>query len=330
MPTMKDVARLAGVSTSTVSRVLGGKVFVDEPVRQRVMQAVEELHYRPNPLARALREKRTNTFALLVPGIENQIWPLVARGVENVARKNDYSVILCNTDNDLKVEKQYVTRLQRQWVDGIIIAPAQDDEVYLRQLSESGFPVVQVIRGLETGMDSVMIDNFRIAYEAVEYLYKTGHRHIAIASGRQDLNLYRRRLAGYRQALSDLGLAEDERLVIQEIKELNNLYRLTRQRLEEGVPIDAVVATSDPKAIVVMRAIRDAGKRIPEDISVVGMDDIETSSFFEPRLTTMAQPFIQIGELAAKKLIFHINHPESFTPITDMLNHELIIRRSTR
>ena len=118
--------------------------------------------------------------------------------------------------------------------------------------------------------------------------------------------------------------------MIQEIKELNNLYRLTRQRLEEGVPIDAVVATSDPKAIVVMRAIRDAGRRIPEDISVVGMDDIETSSFFEPRLTTMAQPFIQIGELAAKKLIFHINHPDSFTPITDMLGHELIIRRSTR
>ena len=176
----------------------------------------------------------------------------------------------------------------------------------------------------------VMIDNFRIAYDAVEYLYKTGHRHIAIASGRQELNLYRRRLEGYRQALCDLGLDQDERLVIQEIKELNNLYRLTRQRLEEGVPIDAVVATSDPKAIVIMRAIRDAGKRIPEDISVIGMDDIETSTYFEPRLTTMAQPFIQIGELAAQKLIFHIDHPDDYTPVTDVLHHELIIRKSTK
>ena len=330
MATIKDVAVLAQVSTSTVSRVLGGKVFVDEETRRRVLEAMEQLHYRPNPLARALREKRTNTFALLVPGIENQIWPLVARGVENVARKNDYSVILCNTDNDPKVEKQYVARLQRRWVDGIIIAPAQDDESYLKELAESGFPVVQVIRGVEKGMDSVIIDNYRIAYDAVEYLYKTGHRHIAIASGRQELNIYRRRLEGYRAAVRDLGLDQDERLVIQEIKELNNLYRLTRQRLEEGVPIDAVVATSDPKAIVVMRAIRDAGRRIPEDISVIGMDDIETSSYFEPRLTTMAQPFIQIGELAAQKLIFHINNPDAYTPVTDVLHHELIIRKSTR
>lgn len=330
MATIKDVALLAQVSTSTVSRVLGGKVFVDEETSRRVREAMKQLNYRPNPLAKALREKRTNTFALLVPGIENQIWPLVVRGAENIARKNDYSVILCNTDNDVKVEKQYVARLQRQWVDGIIIAPAQDDEPYLKELAESGFPVVQVIRGLEKGMDSVIIDNYRIAYDAVEYLYKTGHRHIAIASGRQELNIYRRRLEGYRAAVRDLGLEQDERLVLQEIKELNNLYRLTRQRLEAGVPIDAVVATSDPKAIVVMRAIRDAGKRIPEDISVIGMDDIETSSYFEPRLTTMAQPFIQIGELAAQKLIFHINNPDAYTPVTDVLHHELIIRKSTR
>jgi len=330
MATIKDVAQLAQVSTSTVSRVLGGKVFVDEDTKNRVLKAMDDLNYHPNPLARALREKRTNTIALLVPGIENQIWPLVARGVENIARKNDYSVILCNTDNDVKVEKQYLARLQRRWVDGVIIAPAQDDEPYLRELAQSGFPLVQVIRGLESGMDAVMMDNFRIAYDAVEYLYKTGHRHIAIASGRQELNLYRRRLEGYRQALSDLGLEQDERLVIQEIKELNNLYRLTRQRLEEGVPIDAVVATSDPKAIVVMRAIRDAGKRIPEDISVIGMDDIETSTYFEPRLTTMAQPFIQIGELAAQKLIFRIEHPDDYTPVTDVLHHELIIRKSTK
>jgi len=330
MATIKDVARLAEVSTSTVSRVLGGKVFVDDETRRRVQEAMKQLNYRPNPLARALREKKTNTFALLVPGIENQIWPLVARGVETVARQNDYSVILCNTDNDVKVERQYVARLQRRWVDGIIIAPAQDDAPYLKELADSGFPVVQVIRGSEKGMDSVLIDNYRIAYEAVAYLYKTGHRHIAIASGRQELNIYRRRLEGYRQAVKDLGLDSDERLVIQEIKELNNLYRLTRQRLEEGIPMDAVVATSDPKAIVVMRAIRDAGLRIPEDISVIGMDDIETSCYFEPQLTTMAQPFIQIGELAARKLIFHIDHPDTYTPAADVLRHELIIRKSTR
>lgn len=330
MATIKDVAQMAQVSTSTVSRVLGGKVFVDEETRRRVEEAMAQLNYRPNPLARALREKKTNTFALLVPGIENQIWPLVARGVETVARQNDYSVILCNTDNDEKVERQYVARLQHQWVDGIIIAPAQDDAPYLKELADGGFPVVQVIRGSEKGMDSVLIDNFQIAYDAVEYLYKTGHRHIAIASGRQELNIYRRRLEGYRRAVKDLGMEPDERLVIQEIKELNNLYRLTRQRIEEGVPMDAVVATSDPKAIVVMRAIRDAGRRIPEDISVIGMDDIETSSYFEPRLTTMAQPFIKIGELAARKLIFHINNPDSYTPVTDVLHHELIIRKSTR
>jgi LacI family transcriptional regulator len=331
MATIKDVARLADVSPSTVSRVLSQKVFVDESTKLRVMAAVQDLNYQPNPLARALRERKTNTIALLVPGIENQIWPLVARGVENVARKQGYVVVLCNTDNDVEMEINYINRLKRQWVEGIIIAPAKDESPHLRELSSQGFPVVQVIRGLENdGMDTVMIDNFKLAYEAVSYLIKTGHKHIAIASGRQDLYLYRRRLDGYKQALLDHGYPIETNLILQEIKELNNLYRLTQQRIKNGVVMDGLVATSDPKAIVVMRALRDMGLNIPSDVSVIGMDNIEQSSYFEPQLTTMAQPFIEMGKLAAQKLIFRINDPEHAVPVTDYLTPELIIRKSTR
>lgn len=331
MATIKDVARRANVSVSTVSRVLSGKAFVDDATKTRVMEAIQALNYQPNPLARALRERKTNIIALMVPGIENQIWPLVARGVENVARKNNYTVLLCNTDDDVETEKRYLVRLRRQWVDGIIVAPARDDSPHLRELHDSGFPVAQVIRGFENdGMDNVMIDNFRVAYDAASYLIKTGHRRIAIASGRQDLHIYRRRLEGYKQALADHGLEADPMLVLQEIKELNNLYRLTQQRLRSGVQIDGLLATSDPKAIIVMRAIRDIGLRIPQDVSVISIDNIEQSNYFEPQLTTMSIPFIQIGELAAKKLIFHIHDPEHFEAVTDYLDTELIIRRSTR
>lgn len=331
MATIKDVAKLAGVSPSTVSRVLSGKIFVDENTKCRVMDAVQRLEYQPNPLARALRERKTNTLALMVPGIENQIWPLVARGVETVARKKGYVVVLCNTDNDVEREISYINRLKQQWIDGIIIAPAMDESPHLRALVREGFPVVQVVRGMENdGMDTVLVDNFQIAYDAVSYLIKTGHKRIALASGRQDLFLYRKRLEGYRQALLDHGLKVEQDLILQEIKELNNLYRLTQQRIKQGVQMDSLVATSDPKAIVVMRAIRDMGLSIPGDVSVIGMDNIEHSYYFEPQLTTMAQPFIAMGELAAQKLIFRIKEPELTEPITDYLSPELIIRKSTR
>lgn len=331
MSTLKEVARRAGVSASTVSRVLSKKLHVDEKTEQRVMRAIEELNYHPNPLARALREKRSYILALVVPGIENQIWPLVARGVERIARRHNYSVLLCNTDNDVNLEKQSFVRLRQQWVDGIIVAPAKDTGPHILSAVQEGFPLVQVIRGLEDKrIDAVMVDNFRIAYAAVEYLYKTGHRHIAIASGQQELNIYRQRLTGYKQAIADFGLPADDSLVFQEIKELNNLYRLTQQKIRDGVTVDAIVATSDPKAIVVMRALRDVGLSIPHDISVIGIDNIEQSFYVEPPLTTLAQPFVEMGELAAQKLIFHINHPDDYTPATDLLNFELIIRRSTR
>ena len=173
MATIKDVAKLASVSASTVSRVLSGKVVVDEHTKERVMAAVQSLHYRPNPIAKALRERRTNTIALMVPGIENQIWPLVARGVESIAWRKGYAVVLCNTDNDTEREIAYINRLKQQWIEGIIIAPTKDESPHLHQLVSEGFPVVQVVRGLDhDDIDSVLVDNYQMAYNAVCYLSK--------------------------------------------------------------------------------------------------------------------------------------------------------------
>ena len=217
-------------------------------------------------------------------------------------------------------------RLRRQWVDGIIVAPARDDSPHLRELHDSGFPVAQVIRGFENdGMDNVMIDNFRVAYDAASYLIKTGHRRIAIASGRQDLHIYRRRLEGYKQALADHGLEADPMLVLQEIKELNNLYRLTQQRLRSGVQIDGLLATSDPKAIIVMRAIRDIGLRIPQDVSVISIDNIEQSNYLSPSSPPCPSRLFR-WRIGSQKLIFHIHDPEHFEAVTDYLDTELIIR----
>ncbi|NLW55233.1 MAG: LacI family transcriptional regulator [Firmicutes bacterium] len=333
MTTLKKVAEYAGVSTSTVSRVIAGKPYVKEETRQRVLKAVQELSYSPNILAKSLKVGRTNTIALMVPSIQNQMFPIVTRGVEDTARKHGYTVILCNTDENIEVEKEYIRKLQNRWIDGFIVCSMLPDSDHIRKLKADGFPVVLTSRYYGDSIDAVIIDNYRAAYEAVSYLIITGHKKIAIALGRRQLSLYQQRLEGYLDALKDHGLPIDERLIMNETNGTNSFYELTQKLLDGPVIPDAIFATSDPKAIVVVRAIKDRGFRIPEDISVLGIDNIEMSAFMEPPLTTVSQPLYEMGALAAKKLIDLIDHKnkseEPPAPVVDVLETELIIRKST-
>jgi len=332
MTTLKKVAEYAGVSTSTVSRVIAGKPYVKEETRRRVLQAVQELSYSPNILAKSLKEGRTNTIALMIPSIQNQMFPIVTRGVEDTARKYGYTVILCNTDENIEVEKEYIRKLQDRWIDGFIVGSMLPASDHIRKLKADGFPVVLTSRYYGDPIDAVIIDNHRAAYDAVSYLIKTGHEKIAIAVGRRQLSLYQQRLEGYLDALKDHGLPVDESLIMHETHGTNSFYGLTQKLLDNLIP-DAIFATSDPKAIVVIRAIKDRGLRIPEDISVIGIDDIEMSALIEPPLTTVSQPLYKIGALAAKKLIALIEHKnkskEPPAPVVDVLETELIIRKST-
>lgn len=330
MSTIKDVAMAADVSPSTVSRVLSGHAYVDDKTKEKVLKAVAELDYQPNTLAKALKDGHTNTIALIVPNIQNQIFPLIVRGVEDTARKNGYTVFFCNTDEDELVEKDYINKLQKRATDGFIFATAMSASSHIVELRNKGVPVVLVARSLDNKVDAVIINNYKVGREATEYLIKTGHKRIGIACGRVELSIYKDRFRGYCDALADAKMEINQQLIMQETNGTNSLYALTHRMLEHGAAPDAVFCTSDPKAIVVMRAIKDFGLRIPEDISVMGVDNVEVSSLVEPPLTTISQPLYEMGAMAAKKLISIIRSKTMNEPIVDMMSTDLIIRKSTR
>jgi LacI family transcriptional regulator len=307
---------------------------VNENTKIRVMDAVRFLDYKPNELAKSLKLGRSNTIALMVPSIQNMIFPAITRGVEDTAKKAGYTVILCNTDEDVEEEKRYITRLRTRFIDGFIVASMLPGSDHIRKLWREGFPVVLTCRIYDDSIDAVGIDNETAAMEATQYLIRGGHKKIAFALGREEIPLYKDRFTGYRRALENAGLPYDEELVIRETIGTGSFYFLTQNLLKRGIRPDAVLASSDPKAFVVMRALHDAGLSIPGDVSVMGIDNVETSSQIEPPLSTVAQPLYEIGALAASKLIRQIQHKEKTGKLApaqvDILKTDLIIRKSTR
>jgi len=326
---------MAGVSASTVSRVLSGKSYVNAQTRQRVLEAVKQMDYSPNVLAKSLKMGRSNTIALMVPSIQNLIFPDITRGVEDTARKNGFTVVLCNTDEDVEIEKSYINKLKKRWIDGFIVCSMMPGSDHIRVLRDEGFPLVVVSRcSKEDHLDAVIVDNYQAAYNAVNYLIRTGHRRIALALGREEVILYRERCEGYLAALRDNHIPVEENLIMRETNGNNSFYYLTKSMLAGDSWPDAIFATSDPKAIVILHALHDMGVRIPEDISVLGFDNVYMSALVEPPLSTVAQPLYEMGVVAATKLINQIKFKDQTgllpAPAVDILNTDLVIRKSTR
>lgn len=255
---LKQVAAVAGVSVSTVSRVLNGKSYVNEETRKIVTEAIRKTNYQPNALAQSLKMGRSNTICLMIPSIENLMFPKLTRGVEDEARKNGMTVFLCNTDEDAAIEKSYLETMKQRWIDGFIVCSLSSDAPHIRSLRDEGYPLVLVNRFEESDIgkvDTVTSDNFQIGYDATRYLARIGHKRIAIVCGREELLLYRERLRGYRKALSDSGLPEREEYLLRESGGSNGFYYQIRELAEQGQLPDAIFCTSDPKAFVVMHAL---------------------------------------------------------------------------
>ena len=334
MTSLKDVARYTGLSVSTISRVLSNTNYVKEHTREKVLEAVRLLNYTPNVMAQSLKKGRSNTIALMIPSIQNMIFPDLTRGVEDTARKNGYMVILCNTDEDVNVEKSYINTLRPRLIDGFIVASMKPHSTHIQQLRKENFPVVLAMRAYDDSIDAVVVDNKSAAYNATQYLIERGHRKIAITLGNTELTVYSERLRGYRQALDEHNIPLDEKLVIRERSNIGNFYYLTKALLESGIVPDAVFATTDAQAITVMRAIYDCGYRIPGDISVVGFDNVEIASLVEPPLSTVSQPMYEIGVMSTQKLIYQIDYKEKYgvldKPLIEVVATNLIVRKSTR
>ena len=325
---IKEVAKKAGVSPSTVSRVLSGKIPVSDTARQRVLAAVKQFDYQPNPAARSLKGGSLKTIGLFVPNVRNLVFPAAIRGIEDVAQKYGYTLVLCNTDEIPEKEAAYVSHLRRRLIDGFIVSTVKDGNSRFWSDLDEGFPVVYLIRHAGYKTDAVVFDNFAGAYKATQYLLEMGHRKIALINGNIDILLYRERFQGYCQALQDHGISLDEEFVVQDVSGWDESFAAMKKLLRQRERPDAVFATNDPKAIGVMRAIKDAGLKIPGDISVIGVDNSDIAGFLDPPLTTVAQPFYEMGAKACEKLIRIIEKKRRVGSKVEVFPAQLVVRDS--
>lgn len=329
MPTIIDVAAVAGVSTATVSRVLSQPDRVAEATRLRVLEVVQSLGYTPNVAARTLRTLRAAKILLTVPDISNPFFASVIRGAEEAARDAGYAVVVGDTRHDPQVEDQYAEMLSRREVDGLIFLGHRLPDNLSALLSRPGI-AAPVVNGCEyspdLGVPSVHIDNAAAAGDAVEHLIELGHRDIGIITGPLISPISRDRLSGATEAAERHGLKD--RLQVR-----NGDYsaKLAFERARDLIAqnVTAIFCFSDEMAMGTISAIGAAGLTCPGRVSVVGFDDLPTARFFQPALTTIAQPKGLIGQRTVELLVEILRDPES--PIRQItLPHELIVRDSTR
>lgn len=334
--TISDVARRANVSAMTVSRVINGTGYVSVRTRQRVEAAVADLGYVPNALARQLRSKRTKMLALIVSDISNPFFTTIARGVEDVAAARGFSVMYCNTDESVAKEAQYLDMLIGRQVDGVLLVPARGSGVSFRALRVHQMPVVVIDRRVaDPHVTSVRCDSEAGAYALTRHLIALGHQRIAVFTGRRAVSTSVDRAAGCRRALEESGLELDDDLLRfggHNFGSLNQTdgYQMAREVLAWAVPRPtAIFAANNFIAFGVIRALREAGLRVPEDMSVVAFDDLPAGWVMEPFMTVAAQPAYEIGRRAAELLLDRIDGDAGAAGQTVVLPFELIIRHSS-
>jgi LacI family transcriptional regulator len=328
--TLNDVAKLAGVSTMTVSRVVNGTGYTSLEAQARVKRAIAELGYMPNGLARQLRSRRTRTIALVVTDIGNPFFTTIARGVEDTARARGYAVMFCNTYESEVEEVAYVRVLIERRVDGVLLVPACGAGNSVRLLQEHGMATILLDRHVpDVEADEVRADSKTGAYRAVRHLTELGHRRIAVLAGPEGVSTSTDRVAGYREALLEACPAGDcGQILFGEFNEASG-YSMTREILNAQPRPTAIFAANNFIAFGALRALREAGLAIPEDISVVVFDDLPPGWVLDPFLTVVSQPAYEIGTRAADILLGRLAGEISDGPQTVILASELVVRRST-
>jgi LacI family transcriptional regulator len=326
--TAKAVAERAGVSVTTVSRVLSGRAdVIPQETQDRVIAAAAELRYRPNSLARALREGRTQTIGLIIPDISDTYFHQVARGVEDVAQAAGYMVIFCNTDRLAAKEQSCLTLLHDKRVDGIIFCGGGLDKE--EHLSTEDWPEAGVVAIGPHVLDvpSVRADDAAAIERAVEHLAATGRTHILCVAGQSEWLVTQERLAGYRAAVNRLDLDDDPRLLRYEGFTSVHGHDAVTQALASGVAFDSVIAFDDYAALGALQALREAGLHVPGDVAIVGCDDIPFAALACPSLTSIRFPTYEFGATAARMVLDILNGEEVQNVVE--FPFELRVRAST-
>ena len=329
MTTMKQVAEKAGVSTTTVSHVINNTRVVSEDARERVLSVIQELRYIPSAVARSLKNDRTHTIGMMIPNNSNPYFAELIQGIEDASFELGYNIILCNSYDDPKKQAAYIRVLMEKRIDGLILVSSGSDEDLSTLLANEVIPKVLVDREV-TGVaaDLIEADHVQGAYEATRYLISLGHKRIACVAGPDTLLPSGGRVAGYQRALKEAGITVCDNLIVHSDFTSEGGFNAFQKLLALNPKPTAIFASNDLMAIGGICAANQAGVKIPQDLSVIGYDDIALASFSTPPLTTIAQPKYQIGQLTAKTLVERIGNPDSEVR-RKMLTPELVIRQST-
>lgn len=330
MATIQDVARSAGVSTATVSRVLSAPGRVAEATRARVLAAVDSLGYSPNVAAKMLRTLRTQKILVTVPDISNPFFSQVIRGVEEAASAAGYSVLLGDTRHEPEREDQYAAMLRRKEADGLIFLGHRLSDTLAEMAAALG-PGAPIVNGCEyspaLGVSSAHIDNEKAATEAMAHLYALGHRRVGVVTGPLASPLSRDRLAGVRAAARTAGAAEGLAVATGDFS-VEAGAALARDLLSNATPPSALFCFSDEMAMGALAALRGLGLACPRDVSLVGFDDIRFAAYLDPPLTTVSQPMAEIGHETVR-LLLEVLSGEAGAARHVTLPHRLVIRAST-
>lgn len=326
---MKDVARLAGVSTSTVSHVINNNRFVSEQVRDRVEQAIRELNYAPSALARSLKIKQTRTIGMLLTASSNPFYSEVVRGVENSCYERGYSLILCNTEGDEERMNRSLETLMQKRVDGLLMMCTETHLPSADILNRyPSVPMVMMDWAPFEGRGDIIQDNALLGGElATQYLIDRGYTRIACIAGPLDKTPARLRLDGFHQAMAASGLAVPPGYVLDGDFEFQGGFNAMNQLLALDPPPQAVFTSNDAMAVGVYHALYQAGLRVPQDMAVMGYDNIELARYLTPPLSTIHQPKDELGELAIDTLIHRMSDPDA-SQQTLVLTPELVERGS--
>lgn len=332
MKTIKDVAQEANVSISTVSRVLNNSGYTSEETRKKVIEAVEKLNFKRNMIAAAMIKKKTSTFGLIIPDIKNVFYADLTRAVEDTANKYGFNILLCNTDNDLSKEAEYIDLLIAKGVDGIIFSTPEVKDMNIKNVVDAHPELPVVILGSKlpnVHANEILVDNFEGAYLATTHLIDMGHKEIAFLTGGRDSSASIERHKGFRFAMSERGLEVNSHFVCFDKFYIESGYINALKLLTSKRKPTAIFAGSDAIAVGIYKAARELKLTIPDELSVIGFDDSQYAEILAPNLTTIHTPIGEMGERAIEVAVKMINKKKNAKE-TLLFHPTLKVRESTK
>ncbi|WP_240702816.1 LacI family DNA-binding transcriptional regulator [Cohnella luojiensis] len=331
-PKIKDVARHAGVSVTTVSRVLNGEKYVKDDLKARVQRAIDELGYTPSHIARSLVRKKTDLIGVIVPDVTSSFYSTILSTIEKTASLNDYNLLVCNIIEDTDKELKYLQVFKQMRVDGIIIMHEKMDDEIRELIHKLDIPIIfSSVKPVDQKFISVIIDDYAAAYDATRHLIELGHKRIGFIGGdMRDVTSGQNRFVGYSHALADFGVeVVDDYIRFGDYKTQSGYEQMKAMLACEVYPT-AVFAVSDDMAVGAMNCIHDHGLRVPDDLSVIGFDGSQLTEQVRPRLTSMEQPILEMGKVTVDKLLDLISGNDDLSAEDVILKHKLVIRDSCK